>query len=78
MNERIKRLLNCFDSKTQKQLLDFCTRVSKIQADVFILMARKASCFYNCLEELGLIHFDGYVTSERILDMNCEWLRGKK
>lgn len=78
MNERIKRLLNCFDSKTQKQLLDFCTRISKIQADVFILMARKASCFYNCLEELGLIHFDGYVTSERILDMNCEWLRGKK
>lgn len=78
MNERIKKFLNCFDSETQKQLLDFCKRISKIQADVFILMARKAPCFFNCLEELGMIHFDGYVTSERILDMDCEWLRGKK
>lgn len=78
MNERIKKLLECFEPKMQKQLLDFCTRVSKVQADVFILMARKATCFFNCLEELGLIHFDGYVTSERILDMDCEWLRRKK
>lgn len=78
MNERIKKLLGCFEPKMQKQLLDFCSRISKIQADVFILMARKASCFFNCLEELGLIHFDGYVTSERILDMDCEWLQGKR
>lgn len=77
MNERIKILLDCFESNVQRQILDFCSRVSKIQADVFILMARKASCFFNCLEELGLIHFNGYVTSERILDMNCEWLEGK-
>ena len=78
MNERIKKLLECFEPKMQNQLLDFCARVSKIQADVFILMARKATCFFNCLEELGLIHFDGYVTSERILDMDCAWLKGKK
>lgn len=77
MNERIRKLLNCFEPNMQKKLLDFCARISKVQADVFILMARKASCFFNCLEELGLIHFNGYVTSERILDMDCGWLYGK-
>ena len=75
-NPRIKKLLNCFDSNTQNYLLDFCDRISNMQADVFIIMARKASCFFNCLEELGLIHFNGYVTSERILDMSTTWLEG--
>ena len=75
-NPRIKKLLNCFDSNTQNYLLDFCDRISNMQADVFIIMARKASCFFNCLEELGLIHFNGYVTSERILDMSTLWLEG--
>ena len=78
MNDRIKKLLDCFEPNMQRQLIDFCTRISKTQADVFILMARKASCFFNCLEELGLIHFNGYVTSERILDMDCQGLQGKK
>ena len=75
-NPRIKKLLNCFDANTQNYLLDFCDRISNMQADVFIIMARKASCFFNCLEELGMIHFNGYVTSERILDMSTTWLEG--
>ena len=78
MNERIRKVLDCFEPSMQSHLLDFCMRISKLEADVFVLMARKASCFFNCLEELGLIHFNGYVTSERILDMNCEWLKDKK
>ena len=76
-NPRIKKLLNCFDTNTQAYLLDFCDRISNLQADVYIIMARKASCFFNCLEELGLIHFNGYVTSERILDMSTDWLKDK-
>ena len=56
---------------------DFCKRISALSADVFIIMARKASCFFDCLEELGLIHFDGLVTSERILDMDTDWLKDK-
>lgn len=76
-NPRIKKLLNCFDTNTQAYLLDFCDRISNLQADVYIVMARKASCFFNCLEELGLIHFNGYVTSERILDMSTNWLQDK-
>lgn len=76
-NIRTERLLNCFDITTRDALLDFCKRISGIEADVFMLMARKATCFFNCLEELGLIHFNGYVTSERVLDMNTDWLFDK-
>ena len=77
-NVRIDRLLNCFDSDTQTELLDFCRKISETQADVYFLMARKASCFFYCLEELGLISFNGYVTSERILDMDTSWLCDKE
>ena len=76
-NYKIRRTLNCFDAETQSYLLDFCNRISNLTADVFLIMARKAACFFDCLEELGLIHFNGYVTSERILDMNCKWLQWK-
>lgn len=76
-NPRKNRLLNCFDPDAQKYLINFCKRISSISADVFIIMARKASCFFDCLEELGLIQFDGFVTSERILDMNTDWLKDK-
>lgn len=41
-------------------------------------MARKAAVFCDCLEELGLIHLEGYVTSDRSLDINGEWLEGKE
>lgn len=76
-NPRITRLLNCFDNSTRKELLDFCRTISETQADVYFLMARKASCFFYCLEDLGLISLNGYVTSERVLDMDTEWLQDK-
>lgn len=78
MNRREQLILNCFDIQIREEIMNYCRRISKMQADVYILMARKASCFFNCLEELGIIHFDGYVTSERVLDMNSEWLHNKK
>lgn len=77
-NVRIDRLLSCFSSEVQNRLIDFCNRISNTSADVYILMARKASCFFYCLEELGLIQFNGYVTSERVLDMDTHWLEGKR
>lgn len=77
-NHRIARLLNCFDNSTQKELLDFCRTISETQAEVYFLMARKASCFFYCLEELGMISLNGYVTSERVLDMDTAWLKDKE
>lgn len=77
MNARIQAFFKHFDNEINTEIINFCNRISSLDADVFMLMARKSACFFNCLEELGLIHFNGYVTSERILDMNCKWLEGK-
>ena len=45
---------------------------------VVLVMARKAVCLADCLNKLGYAHFDGVVTSDRILDMNAEWLLGRR
>jgi hypoxanthine-guanine phosphoribosyltransferase len=42
------------------------------------LLARKAACLLSVLEDLGLISLNGIVVSERILEYNTEWLKGKK
>lgn len=55
----------------------FCETFQDIRVKNICCDDNMTSCFFNCLEELGLIHFNGYVTSERILDMNCEWLKDK-
>ncbi len=46
--------------------------------EVLLIMARKAVCLADCLSKLGYAHFDGVVTSDRILDMNMDWLKGRK
>lgn len=42
-----------------------------------MLMARKAACFVDCLEELGLLSLNGFVTTNRVLDMDTTWFRRK-
>ena len=74
----VKNFLQNFKSDYQTHLIDFCNTLSATQADVYFLMARKATCFFSCLEELGMIHLDGYVTSERVLDMDLQWLKDKE
>lgn len=44
LTEKVQVLLDCFDNRTQNELIEFCKEVSQIEADVYILMARKASC----------------------------------
>ncbi|MGV3464968.1 MAG: hypothetical protein ACO1PI_10225 [Bacteroidota bacterium] len=68
---------NQFDSKISTELIELGKRLSKTKADVYMLMARKAACLIDCLQYFGLVTLDGYVTSERILDMDSEWLAGK-
>ncbi|MBL4662017.1 MAG: phosphoribosyltransferase [Flavobacteriaceae bacterium] len=70
--------LQNFDEQTREHVLQLCKKLSDTEADVFILMARKATCFFDCLKSLNLVNFSGYVTSERILDMDSSWLKNKK
>ena len=69
--------LQQFDSKIATEIIEFGKRLSATKADVYILMARKAACLVHCMEDMNMISLDGFVTSERILDMDSSWLKGK-
>lgn len=77
LNPRIQNFFRVFDQHVQDEIMSFCRRITACKADVYIFMARKAASFCDCLEELGLIHLDGYVTSDRVLDIDGKWLAGK-
>ena len=77
LNPRITSFFKVFDQCVQEEIMNFCRRITATNADVYIFMARKAASFCDCLEELGLIHLDGYVTSDRVLDIDGKWLSGK-
>jgi len=70
--------LSQFDPRIKYEIIEFGKRLTKEKADVFIVMARKAACFINCLQEINLVTLDGFVTSERILDLDTNWLKGKR
>lgn len=76
-NPRVNSFFSVFEKPVQDEIMDFCRRITATHADIYIFMARKAAAFCDCLEELGLIHLDGYVTTDRSLDINEEWLAGK-
>ena len=66
-----------FDSLVQPHIIEYANRISGLDADVTMLVARKATCFVECLEGLKLAVLNGIVTSDRILDMDRSWLKGK-
>lgn len=73
------KILNyLFDDETCKNIIDFCSAINEASADVYIVMARKAACFVQFLERARYIDFDGKLVTNRLLDYDTEWLRGKK
>lgn len=76
-NPRIDLFFSVFEKSVQDEIMDFCRRLTAAHSDIYIAMARKAAVLCDCLEELGLIHLDGYVTSDRVLDIDEDWLAGK-
>ncbi len=79
MDYRAIDFLNNFDEETRKHIIEFGKNISSkdLEADVFLVMARKAICFVDFLCEVKLASLNGLVVSDRILDMNTEWLRDK-
>lgn len=55
----------------------FCEAISSLSTDVIMYTARKAVCLYESARELGLLDTSAITTSDRILDMDLAWLRGK-
>jgi hypothetical protein len=71
-------LLNFFEEKIRVKILEFCDKINQSEADLYILMARKAACFVNVLEEVSLISINGKVISERLLDTQINWKNIKR
>ena len=40
-------IINFFDDVMKTEITKFCKRINESDADVFILMARKAACFFR-------------------------------
>lgn len=68
-----KKLLNIFESKIQNNIISFCKEINASQADLYIIMARKAACLISVLEKLSLVTLRGDVISERVIDSVIEW-----
>lgn len=79
MDYRAIDFLNNFDEETRKHIIEFGKRISSkdLESDIFLIMARKAICFVDFLCEVKLASLNGIVVSDRILDMNTEWLNRK-
>ncbi|MCX6925093.1 MAG: phosphoribosyltransferase [Verrucomicrobia bacterium] len=71
-------LLRQFEPDMAKQLIAFGQKLSKIDADIFVFLARKSLCLYDVLLKLGTPPIEGCVVSDRVLDMRLEPCRGKR
>lgn len=71
--------LNNFDTETRSHIIDFGKRISsdELVSDVYLIMARKAICFVDYLVEVGLASLNGIIVSDRVLDMDLDWIKGK-
>ncbi len=82
MPKKTEVFMDCFDEDIRQEIREFGKRITSISErediDFVILMARKAVCFVEALRKLRLTSFHCPVISDRVLDMNPEWLRKKR
>lgn len=70
--------LSCFSARHRPEVVEFGKRLRKLDADYLIFMARKSVCFYESLATLKLTELRGILVSDRVLDMDLSWLKGKR
>lgn len=66
-----------FDYDMCLSIGNFSKTLSASTADVYLVMSRKASCFISFLRKHGKVSFGGKLVTDRILDFDTEWLKGK-
>lgn len=69
--------LDQFDPDLLKWVTEFADVILKLDHDVLIFTARKAACLYDAMRRVGLVAANGVVVSDRVLDLNLDWLKGK-
>lgn len=71
-------ILDVFEPKVRRTIIEFCKDLNETQADLYIVMARKAACLVSVLEDVGLLSLQGNVISERVMDCDIEWSKYSK
>jgi nucleoside phosphorylase len=71
------RFLDTFQGDVRNNISTFCRALWESDCEVFIFMARKAACFFDCLRELGVVNVRGQALSDRVLDMDLSFVRDK-
>ena len=79
INRARQQLLNRFPQRYRQHIIDFAGNLSSLNVDVLIFTARKAACFFHCLEHLRL-WTPGLrvITTDRLLDHDAGWIQGKR
>ena len=73
--------LSRFNSSMRPEIIEYGKRLSSFSEEknaVLFFMARKAVCLADCLASLKLSFFSCPITSDRVLELNTEWLQNKK
>ena len=73
-------IINFFDDVMKREVIKFCNRINESDADVFILMARKAACFFQVLVESGYVNqsiLRKMIVTDRSTDFSNNYLKGK-
>src|SRR5436190_1421719 len=73
-----ERFLHVFGADSRNTLLGFTRRLWELESDIFIFMARKAACLFDCLRELKLGDVRGVAFNDRVLDLDVSFLRGQR
>lgn len=73
-----RNILDAFRGEMRTSVVEFGKRLWEMDSDVFIFMARKAACFFDCLREQKLADVRGIAVSDRVLDMDLAFLKGKR
>ena len=74
-------IINFFDDVMKREVIKFCNRINESDADVFILIARKAACFFQVLVESGYVNqsiLRKMIVTDRSTDFSNNYLKGKK
>lgn len=77
-NKDRERLVKLLGKETCSGLEHFIQKIDEEQADIIMLIARKALCLFNLLRYLKIKLPDSEIVSDRVLDLNMQYFEGKK
>ncbi len=76
--ERNKEIRNLFTEDIIDSLNIFAQKIENENADIIILLARKAICLFELFNYLGIQKPTGEVVSDRVLDLDIQYFKEKK